>query len=204
MKKRIKLWLSALAISNTLCLIGIAFLGYSLSQLKFHQENGLDSSLSNSSSSLPAWDPFGQFNNPNNSDPIKDMHQRMQKMLGSFAPGNDWFSTSPFHSSPFDSFGLGAGSPKITSHDKGDHFLVTISLPEGQNMEVSTEIENQQLHIIGKVQQSARANQSNGLSQAFSSSQFSQSITLPEPVDEAAMTVEHNGNQVEIKIPKRN
>lgn len=222
MKKQIKLWLSALIVSNTLCLIGMAFLGYHVWQLKSHQQSILDGSSpalafgstqqhmppkgqsspqTNSSSGLPTWDPFDQFNN---SDPFKNMHQRMQIMLESFAPGNDWFSTSPFNSSPFDSLGLGTGSPKITSHDKGDHFLVTISLPDGQNMEVNTEIENQQLHIKGKVQLSARANQSNGLSQAFSSSQFSQSITLPEPVDEAAMTVEHNGNQIEIKIPKRN
>ncbi len=225
MKKRIQLWLTALVVSNTICLMGMAVLGYHVWQIKSQQQSLLDgpspalafgsaqqsmqssgqsSPQANSSSGLPKWDPFDQFHSPSNSDPFKDMHQRMQKMLESFASGNDWFSTSPFHSSPFDLPALGAGSPKITSHDKGDHFLVTISLPEGQNMEVSTEIENQQLHIRGKVQQSARANQSNGLSQAFSSSQFSQSITLPEPVDEAAMTVEHNGNQVEIKIPKRN
>jgi HSP20 family molecular chaperone IbpA len=207
MKKRVKFWLSLLAATNFLCLIAVGVLAYSnlqLSQALDQQNNEMAyqslTSPKNGNAQQRTWDPFAPFNPSSQQDPFEAMHQRMQQMMERFSAGNDWFN-SPLFSTP--GLGFDANRPKISSEDKGDYYWVTVTLPEGQTMEVNTEIENQQLTIRGKVEQSSSSHPANAFAQSFSSREFSQTITLPEPVDEAAMTVQQKDNRVEIKIPKR-
>jgi HSP20 family molecular chaperone IbpA len=210
MKKPVKFWFSLLTITNLLSLVAVGVLAYSNWQLNqrleqtqavAHQWNPGSATGSPQAPGLttPSWDPFAPLGNAQQQDPFAAMHQRMQQMLERFSSGNDWFN-SPLFSTP--GLGLGSGSPKISTEDKGDYYRVTVTLPEGQSMEINTEIEDQQLRIHGKVEQSS-SHPASGLAQSFSSSEFTRTITLPEPVDEAAMTVEQKDHRVEIKIPKR-
>nr|WP_255491055.1 Hsp20/alpha crystallin family protein [Spartinivicinus marinus] len=77
-------------------------------------------------------------------------------------------------------------------------YKVTISVPEERDVEVNTELKDNFLTINGKV----KSQQDNRQSRLFYTSQFSQSITLMEPVDHAKMKLDNKKHEVVVTIPK--
>ena len=139
---------------------------------------------------LDNWDPSGRFS---------DLQQMMDDMLGTMSPGRSIFNNQ--------GFGFSQSSPRITMEESANDYTVVVAVPQGQEVELNTELSGNQLKITGKVKnsQEEKANKLFGGTSSYntlSASRFSQTMTLPSDVDEAGMTIEHDDSEITIRIPK--
>ena len=150
-------------------------------------------------------DPFADFDRLQ-----QQMLARMQNLMGS-NPTSLFDTNDPL----FGAYGAGnfggpdtdfasplAAEPEIVVANQPEAFVVTITLPEGSDIELNTSVENTKLNIEGKltVEQKGQANGAN-----FSSTQtqqFARTITLPHNIDPLGIANETRGNQVIITLPK--
>jgi len=134
-----------------------------------------------------AWDPNGQF-----AQMQKHMDELMQQMM----PGDPLFSQH--------GFGLSPSSPEVRLDEDSDAYTVVVKVPKGEDLSLNTTLDDNQLTISGEVKDTSDDRSSgNFVGHAQSISQFSQTITLAEPVDEAGMQVDNKGKDIVITIPKR-
>lgn len=133
------------------------------------------------------WDPSGQF---------EAARKRMDEMMRSMLPGNSIFSNQ--------GFGLSPASPRVSMTDNENEYRVVVEVHGGQDVELNTKVENDVLTISGVVNSSAQKKGSDATGISHSSARFSQSMTLPEPVDESAMTVDQNDEEIVVILPKIN
>lgn len=131
------------------------------------------------------WDPTGQF---------EAARKRMDTLMGSMLPGNSIFSNQ--------GFGLSPASPRVLMKETEDEYLVVVDVHGGQNVELDTQLKSGVLTISGVVNSSSNDEGTNAYAMSHSSARFSQSMTLPEAIDEAAMTVDQSDDEIVIVIPK--
>jgi len=124
-----------------------------------------------------------------------EMEKRIDKMMG------DMMSSSPWDSKSFIS--SNSRSPEITFEDKGDEYKAVITVPEGEEVDINTGINNGVLTISGRVSSSSSKESHGTTMHAQSLSEFSQSLMLDEPVDPAAMKVVNNKHKIVVTVPKR-
>jgi len=139
------------------------------------------------------WDPNGQF---------AQMEKRMDDIMRQMMPNDPMLSQNGFSQL---GFGLSPSSPEVTMNEDTDQYKVVVKVPKGENMQLNTDLADNTLTISGKVESNAKEDDNSGklIGQAESMSEFSQSITLDHPVDEAGMKVDRSGDDVVITIPKR-
>ncbi|MCO7224755.1 Hsp20/alpha crystallin family protein [Pleionea sp. CnH1-48] len=108
----------------------------------------------------------------------------------------------------FSAVGMGGGSgggnlfvePSIEQEDLPELYIIRVSVPEEQDVEVQTEFSDGMLTISGKViHLPHQHNTSNGSSQT----EFTRSMSFSEPVDHFRMTIEHEVDGVSIILPKK-
>ena len=133
------------------------------------------------------WDPTGQFT---------AARKRMDAMMQAMLPGNSIFSHH--------GFGLSPSSPKVSVIDEEDEYRIVVDMVSGQEVEVNTEMENGVLTISGKINSHSENSSGNVYGRSHATAQFSQSMTLPEPVDESAMKIDQRDDEIVIIIPKLN
>ncbi len=149
---------------------------------------------------VPSVDPLADPWATIASDPFDvdkafmQMQKHMDEMMSRMQPGRSIFSQH--------GFGFSNSVPIVNMTEKPDKYEVVVSVPQGQEVELNTEIENNRLIISGRTKNSSENNSADVYSKSVSSSQFSQSVTLEKPVDEAAMKTEKNGKELVITIPK--
>jgi HSP20 family molecular chaperone IbpA len=139
------------------------------------------------------WDPNGQF---------ARMEKRMDDIMRQMMPNDPLLSQNGFSQL---GFGLSPASPEVTMDEDSDEYKVVVKVPEGENLQLNTDLADNTLTISGKVESSAQEDDPSGklLGKAESMSQFSQTITLNHPVDEAGMKIDRDGDDIVITIPKR-
>jgi HSP20 family molecular chaperone IbpA len=149
-----------------------------------------------------------------NEDPFEEMqrmqqqmHEHMQQLMNSFGmsgPGASLFDMDPFQGGPGFGSSMGFGAePEFEFKENGDHYEVSISIPQGSNVEINTSTQGNNLTIEGKVTVEQN-NQSKG--NAFRSQQtrqFARTLHLPEDVDPLGLTHETRGDHVVITLPKK-
>ncbi len=162
-----------------------------------------------------AWPTLGSSSNAtpytNPNDTFSQMQQRMDAMMNSFLSGTHQpFSSSIFSDPVFSAsgFGASASSPRITMDETADQYIVIVTVPEGQEVELNTTLNDNQLTVSGTVQRRIEntTNELFGGSRPYStlsSSQFSQTMALPADIDEAGMDVKHEDSIITIVIPKQ-
>jgi len=134
-----------------------------------------------------AWDPNSRF-----AQMQKHMDELMQQMM----PGDPLFSQH--------GFGLSPASPEVSLNEDSDGYTVVVKVPKGEDVELNSKLDDNQLTISGEVKNAADDESSgNVVGHAQSISQFSQTITLTDPVDEAGMRVDRKDGDIVIRIPKR-
>ena len=172
----------------------------------------------------PGQPPSAQVNPPqvNGADPFwggqdpfeemqrmqQQMHQHMQDLMNSFGMGGpggtSLFDMDPFQGGPGFGSSMGFGAePEFDFDENKDSYQVSISIPQGSNVEVSTSTQGNNLTIEGKVTVEQNK-QSNG--SAFRSQQtrqFARTLQLPDDVDLMGLTNETKGDHVVITIPKK-
>lgn len=201
MNKRIIILMAA---GLGLCLTLTAWLAWSnwqlQQQLNALTENSSDLALQTEPDWLQRLPPRATPAPPPSSgwDPFAELDRMQQQM-------DQWLQGSPFGLAAGPGrnlFGLNNAQPDIRIEEEADAFLVHITVPEGSEMELNTEVDGQRLIVSGSIR-AALDNSGNGFSRSFqSSSQFSRQFTLSSPVDSLRMTKETDQNQVIITLPK--
>jgi len=138
-------------------------------------------------------DPFANFFS---SDPFSGFDQMRQRMEQMFGAGGSLFD---FPGAGFAS----AAQPEIEMSEKPDAYVVTIELPEGSSdVELSTEVDNGQLSIEGKLTVRQDNSQQGRSITSMQTQQFSRRLPLPKDVDPLGIRNETQGNQVVVTLPK--
>jgi len=191
-------WLS---VAIVICLIVMGFLGYFTWNLNQKVE-GLQARTSADVqipiAQLPDpwpknWDPWSD--NWDSSGQFSDLQKQMDDLMNRMLPGHSIFSNQ--------GFGLSQSSPKISMDETGEEYIVVVTVPEGEEVELNTELSENTLKIFGKVKNTSENNNGDFFGRSMSTSQFSQSMTLSEPVDESGMTIDQEDTKIVITIPKR-
>lgn len=135
----------------------------------------------------PFSDPFFSSDDPLNTV-VSDMHKKMQAMMDQMPHGTNTFS---------------AQSISYNMQETADEYLITIDVPEGQDLDLDTELLDDQLILSAKVTTTS-SDQSGGMSRNFSStSQMKRSMYLSDDIDESAMKIHQEGQTITISIPKK-
>lgn len=145
----------------------------------------------------PLLDPFSQ--SPLGSDPFRQLQQQMDQLFGSIGPG-----PSPFS---FGGLRMGGGfantaQAKIEVEESKDEYRVVISLSEGSDMELKTELEDNTLSISAQLRTEVQDNSRGRQVSSTSMSQISRSIFFDSPVDATGMQTEKSDSAVVIRVPK--
>jgi HSP20 family molecular chaperone IbpA len=155
---------------------------------------------------MPA-DPFFGLNDPFSNhwpgfispgDSFAEMQQRMDELMNSMTQGFPFFNQEDF------GFGFISNGPAISMTEDAEEYRVVISVPDGQEVEVNTELTGNALIVSASVKSERDENVSGFTSRSMQESRFSQSLYLAEPVDESGLNVERADNEIVISIPKAN
>lgn len=196
-------WLSVAVFG---CLSVIAGLGYytwdlhrQVAQLQAGTGTELSASVAQAQSRTPQPLPKAQNPFSGNLDPSRqfaEMQKRMDQMMKQIMPDDPLLNQNAFSMSSTD-------SPEVTMDESSDKYTVTVTLPKGENMNLNTELSDNTLTISGQVKTNSKDSSGNFVGQAQSTSEFSQSITLADPVTESGMKVDRKGQDIVITIPKQ-
>lgn len=191
---------SLLSAAFVLCLGAIGGLGYYTWQL--HQKvDALQVSQSQAASPLGQipkilhqknWNPWSNSWDP--SGQLAEMQKRMNAMMSQLMPGNPTFNQQ--------GFGFSSNSPKITMKQTPKKYIFDVGVPKGDDFNLNTQLNHNILTISGKVKTKAHHSGSDGSDQSESTSRFSQSVTLADPVEKSGMTIDRKGQDIVITIPK--
>lgn len=192
-----------LSAGVAICLALVAILGYSTWSLH-NQVKQLEASaapptsqptgslspwLSNPRDWSSIWDNFGSA--PKN---FADIDQWLDQTMHNMLSGNPWNTSSIFS--------INSRSPKIEFEDNKKEYKAVVKIPEGQEVEVNTDITDGVLTISGKVKRSQSFDKNNVFTQSESISEFSQAIALTDPIDQAAMKVINKNGEIIVTVPK--
>lgn len=155
-----------------------------------------------SNNPLTTLDPFQQ---------MESMRQHMDAMMSSVfggplpsvtgipglsaMPDNSLFGAAPFA-------GLGLHQPDISLRETDTMLEVVITVPEGQEFELGTDVQEDKLTVTGTIRWQATANNGGFSGSRSGSSQFSRTIMLPDTVVPAGMVTEHRDDEIVISLPK--
>ena len=133
------------------------------------------------------WDPGGHF-----AELQKQMDEMMNMMSSPripFSPGNLAFPDT-------------AGSPKVEATETSENYKVTVQVPKGEEVKLSTKLDGNTLTISGKVKTTREDSGNDAFASSLAMSQFSQTMTLPGPIDEKGMVVDQGDDEIVVTIPK--
>ncbi|MCB1194708.1 Hsp20/alpha crystallin family protein [bacterium] len=128
---------------------------------------------------------------------MRHMQEQMNRLFDdSFAS----FDSDPFFTgSPFNRF----GSSSVDIKENADTYVVRFKLPDGET-KVDVTVENGLMRISGSSEQSEEGDNGTQSMQSHRSvSSFSQSFTLPGPVQEDKLEVIHDKGELIITLPKQ-
>jgi len=148
--------------------------------------------------------PFSQLSSPWFSQPsgLSDLWELLQSFNDPQASSQQqslfdrWLGQSAI-SYLFNKTQVGL-SPTINVDETDKAYIVTVNMPQGETVELNTNISGRVLTVSGKVINTSSGKQT----QLRSSRQFSQTLNLSNPVDEAKMTTEQDDQSITITLPK--
>ncbi|MCC6488364.1 MAG: Hsp20/alpha crystallin family protein [Candidatus Hydrogenedentes bacterium] len=166
-------------------------------------QEGKEPSKDQSSGSLqtpnfsgPIWQPF----DANTWDPSQEMARMRAEMDQMFNQAMGRFQNSPQFGGLSGSAGF---SPSSDLTDEGDRYVVRIDVPGASEHDIQVKIEGQMLTISGtRSDTQEQSKDGKILRQERTIGQFHRSMTLPEPVDEDAMTTTYENGVFTVTLPK--
>lgn len=153
-------------------------------------------------SSAFAGDPFQQM-----EEIRQQMDAMMNSVFGGPSPaitgipgfgslsGNSLFGADPFST-------LGMNQLTINLRETDETLELVIPVREGQEFELSTDVQEDRLTVSGTLSWQQQSSQSGMSSQRQGSSQFSRTVVLPNNVDPTGLVTEHRENEIVISLPK--
>jgi HSP20 family protein len=138
--------------------------------------------------STDPFDPMAEF---------AKMQKQMDQMMQDFGNDQSFFSS---HGS-----GLSGFQPHIEMSETDKNYQLAIDIPKGQKIDLNAELDGNTLSIDGKISSETKEEKNGGVRSSSRVSQFSQSINLPEPVNEGGMRItQQDNNKMIITVPKAN
>ncbi|MDH7942364.1 Hsp20/alpha crystallin family protein [Pseudohongiella sp. SYSU M77423] len=202
--------ISLMAAGLGLCLMLTAWLAWSNWQLQQQLDNMSSVQRDTSSSSEPGWlrrletqdipqnPPLTQSAPMTGWDPFAEMN-RMQQQIDRWMQG----ATLGFGQAQRGSlFSATTAQPDIRIEEDTEAYRVRITVPEGSELELNTEVDDQRLTVSGAISSKVNETANGSTQRFFSSSQFSRQFTLNRPVDSLGMSKEATDNEVIITLPK--
>lgn len=133
---------------------------------------------------------------------MQQMQQQMDQLFGTFSGAPSFGSQGLFGSSAgFASF---KSQPEIDVLEQQDSYVVILEAPANQEIELSTEVENNTLSLAGKLRTQTNQSQGGSVFSSSSVSRFSRSIPFPQDVNALGMYTETKEGKITITIPKMN
>lgn len=158
-------------------------------------------SLFGNTQALPT-DPFQQ---------MEQIRQQMDAMMSSVfggaapaitgipgfgsAPGSSLLGADPFAN-------LGMNQLTINLRETDDTLELVIPVREGQEFELSTDVQEDRLTVSGTLSWQQQSSQNGVSGQRQGSSQFSRTVMLPANVDPTGLVTERRENEIVISLPK--
>jgi HSP20 family molecular chaperone IbpA len=90
----------------------------------------------------------------------------------------------------------------VNVDDQGDKYVVHFTLPRSDMSNVYVKFENGRLSLTAKEEKSTTSSPSPGTMSTVESGSYEQMITLPGPVKDADMKVEHKNGTIVVTLPK--
>lgn len=145
-------------------------------------------------------DPFDDFFS-GNWDPLTEIERMQEHMrqLMQQGPGAAFGSGS---SGNGQTFTFQSMQPDISMEESKDAYVVNITIPEGSDIELNTEVEGNEFVVSGKVSSKEENGSGNAKQSIVSSSSFSRSFYLDQAVDTLGMKSETHGDTMTITLPK--
>lgn len=188
--------LKVLSAVILVCLVTIAGLGYST--LTLH--NKVEQMASKEAQSKT----FGELGESSQglqvAQEFDEAWQRFDRIR------QDFFQTPFFEENLFNNFtALGNKdfhAPNLEFVELDDKYKVNINKLDGEEVELSTDINDGVLWVSGKVHRSFAESDDNSLAESTYSSEFQQTFVLDEPVDQAAVKIVREDGKTVIIVPK--
>lgn len=181
------------SILAVLIVSALAWLGFSNWQLQQElKEFKKQDTHSGSIAAQQLSDPLARPRDP--LDPFYAMQQRMDAMMESFSSGSFFNGSDRL---------LANSQPVVDMREHKDRYEVVINIPDGQNIDLKTELEDNRLWISGQVQSKQSQTTAQGRVNMSNMSQFSRSFYFPEEIDAGAMRTKENDKEITITIPKK-
>lgn len=143
-------------------------------------------------------DPFGGLTDPQQWDPFKEMQQlqdRIDRLFGE--------SFGHINGSMPQAFSNSISAPEIDLKETNDAYTADINVPGVDEQSLSVTVDNGVLTVNGEVEQQVETHNGRSLHREHHVSRFSRSISLPGPVDAAAMSTHLDNGVLHVRIPKK-
>jgi len=146
-------------------------------------------------------DPFAQMDRIFEMQ-MRQMEQMRRQMDAMFSNFEQSFRSPTFRQTPQLIHSSGVFSSGF--QDKGDHYVLSIRVPDLKNAKVNITAENGMITVTTQAQQRQEQSKGNyGKVISFSSSSSSQSFTLPPDADEATIKAEQKGDTITLTLQKK-
>lgn len=133
------------------------------------------------------WDPFKEF---------RSMRQQMDQMF------NDSFGRFQ-QSADFQSMWDGTTfAPSMDVEEKDEVYVVRMDIPGADKSNISVNINDRQLVVSGKVDETIEEQGKNQLRKERRSGEFKRSLTLPGPVKSDEMEAKYEDGVLTVTLPK--
>ena len=119
----------------------------------------------------------------------QQMSQRMRQLMSGFG-GN--------------AMGLGPGGGEdFDFKENRDNYQLSVTIPEGSNVELNTEVHGHNLTVQGRVSSDQQSKGSgSGSFRSQQTRQFAQTLRLPSDADASGITTKHENGKVVVTVPK--
>lgn len=146
-------------------------------------------------------DPFGRPADPGQQDPFKEMQQLQDRINRLF--GESFGRIDGGNGPGQQAFSGGISSPEIDLKETNNAYVADINVPGVDEQSLSVTVDNNILTVNGEVEQQVETHNGGGMHRERHVNRFSRSISLPGPVDAAAMSTHLDNGVLHVRIPKK-
>lgn len=148
---------------------------------------------------LPAWPYGGRGLDPGIWDPFNEFRTMRQQMDQIFNDSFGRFRQSPDFQSMW---GGTTFSPSMDMEEKDDNYVIRMDIPGADKSNISVNIDDRQLVVSGKVDETIERQGRNQLRKERRSGEFKRALTLPGPVKADEMEAKYEKGVLTITVPK--
>lgn len=165
------------------------------------QVRALSEMQSRPDAGLSMPDPFTGPADPRQRDPFKEMQQLQDRINRLF--GESFGRIDVGNGSAQQAFSNSISTPEVNLKETNDAYVANVSVPGVDEQSLSIIVDNGVLTINGEIEQQVETRDGRNMHREHHVSRFSRSVSLPGPVDAAAMSTHLENGVLHVRIPKQ-